>query len=111
MDNQKITKEKLIYLLKSNKIFKKHKYSLSSIHKYNIDLAPNDVLLYLKNPSKFHFFERTSIKDIEWKDSISLFQDLNCLYIIYVEKKKKNPSCTKKMLRHKKRHNKTKKAL
>ena len=110
LDNQKITKEKLLYILKSNKTFKKHKYSLSSIHKYNIDLRPKDVLLYLKNPSKFHFFEKTSIKDIVWKDSISLFQDLNCLYIIYVEKNKKKFSCTKKMLRNKKKHNKTKKS-
>jgi len=111
LDNQKITKEKLLYLLKSNKIFKKNNYSLSSIHKYNIDLPPNDVLYYLKNPSKFNFFEKTSIKDIQWKDSISLFQDLNCLYIIYVEKKKKNFSCTKKMLRRKRKHNKTKKRI
>lgn len=109
LDNQKITKEKLIYLLKSNKIFKKHKYSLSSIHKYNIDLSPKDVSFYLKNPSKYDFFEKTCIKDIEWKDSISLFQDLNCLYIIYVEKNKKKLNCTKKMLRNKRKHNKTKK--
>ena len=80
----------MIYLLKSNKIFKKSKYSLSSIHKYNIDLSPKDVSFYLKKSNKYDFFEKTCIKDIEWKDSISLFQDLNCLYIIYVEKNKKN---------------------
>ena len=85
LDDTKVSKEKLLFLLRINSIFKNSKHSLLSIHKYNIDLKPDNVLKYLKEPQYFSFMDKTNIKDLIWKDSISLFQDLNCLYVIYKE--------------------------
>jgi len=108
LDDTKVSKEKLLFLLRINSIFKNSKHSLLSIHKYNIDLKPDNVLEYLKEPQYFSFMDKTNIKDLIWKDSISLFQDLNCLYVIYKERKNKTP-CTKKICKINKRNNKTKK--
>ncbi len=108
LDDTKVSKEKLLFLLRINSIFKNSKHSLLSIHKYNIDLKPDNVLEYLKAPQYFSFMNKTNIKDLVWKDSISLFQDLNCLYVIYKERKNKTP-CTKKICKINKRNNKTKK--
>ena len=108
--NSTIYKEKLLYLLRSNSIFNDIKYSLSSINQYNIDLTPEDVLFYLKTPNDFTFFNKKPISDIVWKDSISLFQNLNCLYIIYKERRKQKSSNTKKNYPGK-RNNKTKKLI
>lgn len=108
--NSTIRKEKLLYLLRSNSIINDIKYSLSSILQYNIDLMPEDVLYYLKNPKDFSFFNKKTISDITWKDTISLFQNLNCLYIIYKERKKQKSHNTKKNYL-KKRNNKTRKLI
>jgi len=108
LDDTKVSKEKLLFLLRINSIFKNSKHSLLSIHKYNIDLKPDNVLEYLKEPQYFSFMDKTNIKDLIWKDSISLFQDLNCLYVIYKERKSTTP-CTKKMCKIRKRNKKTKK--
>lgn len=102
-------KEKLLYLLRTNSIFNDIKYSLSSILQYNIDLMPEDVLYYLKTPNDFTFFNKKPISDITWKDSISLFQNLNCLYIVYKERKCKLIKTKKRYL--KRRNNKTKKLI
>tara|TARA_B110000003_G_scaffold91115_1_gene93305 strand:- start:8734 stop:9210 length:477 start_codon:yes stop_codon:yes gene_type:complete len=108
LDDTKVSKERLLFLLRINSIFKNSKHSLLSIHKYNIDLKPDNVLEYLKEPQYFSFMDKINIKDLIWKDSISLFQDLNCLYVIYKERKSTSP-CTKKMCKIRKRKNKTKK--
>ena len=108
LENSNVSKENLLYLLRINSIFEKTKYSLLSVHKYNIDLKPDDVLKYLKEPINFSFMEKTNIRDLIWKDSISLFQDLNCLYVIYRDRNKVS-SCTKKICRIRRRNKKTKK--
>ena len=106
--DSKIYKEKLMMMIRKNSFFNDMKYSLSNILQYNIDLMPEDVLCYLKKPKDFTFFNTKSISDIIWKDSISLFQNLNCLYIIYKERNQKK-SDTKKI--RIKRFNKTKKLI
>jgi len=108
LNNSKIYKEKLMVMLRKNSFFNNMKYSLSSILQYNIDLMPEDVLYYLRNPKDFTFFNRKSITDIVWKDSISLFQNLNCLYVIYKERKQKKGNTKKIKI---KRSNKTKKLI
>jgi hypothetical protein len=95
-------------MLRKNSFFNEIKYSLSSILQYNIDLMPEDVLYYLKKPKDFTFFNRRSISDIIWKDSISLFQNLNCLYIVYKERKQKKGHTRKIKI---KRFNKTRKSI
>ena len=106
--DSKIYKEKLMMMIRKNSFFKDMKYSLSTILQYNIDLMPEDVLYYLKKPKDFTFFNRKSISDITWKDSISLFQNLNSLYIIYKERNHKKADTKKIRI---KRFNKTKKLI
>ena len=63
LDDTKVSKEKLLFLLRINSIFKNSKHSLLSIHKYNIDLKPDNVLKYLNNLLKLlyhvHLFQHS----------------------------------------------------
>ena len=60
-----------------------------SLLKYNIDIYPEDIPYFIKDPEQYDFLQSNSnIHDIKWKDSIDLFQDMNSLYIIYFEKSK-----------------------
>ena len=113
LQNNIIPKEELLYILKNNQTFDNKKYSLLSILQYNIDLLPQDVMHFLKKPNQFNFFNyKTNIDDIKWNDSISLFQDINSLYILFHQKKnKKNINGTKKIYITKKKYNKTKKHI
>jgi len=113
LQNNIIPKEELLYILKNNQTFDNKKYSLLSILQYNIDLFPQDVMHFLKKPNQFNFFNyKTNIDDIKWNDSISLFQDINSLYILFHQKKnKKNINGTKKIYITKKKYNKTKKHI
>jgi hypothetical protein len=95
--------------LRTNSILNKRKHSLKSIIQYNVDLNPENVINYLRKPNQYNFFyPKPKIEDIKWKDTISLFQDLNCLYILYQERNKTNQGTKKN---YKKRHNKTKKTI
>ena len=109
LNNKMISKENLLYLLRTNSILNKRKHSLKSIIQYNVDLKPENVINYLRKPNQYNFFDtKPKIEDIKWKDTISLFQDLNCLYILYQERNKTNQGTKKN---YKKRHNKTKKTI
>ncbi len=109
LNNSTINKENLLYLLRTNSIMNKRKYSLVSMLQYNVDLKPEDVVNYLRKPDQYDFFDmKSKIEDIKWKDTISLFQDLNSMYILYRERNKTNKGTKKN---YKKRHNKTKKTI
>ena len=98
LENKILDKTKLIFLLKNNKIHNQKKHKLISILQYNIDLAPEDLALYLKNPDNFNFLRvKSSLNEIKWDDSVTLFKDLNSLHIIYYEDKKKLNNNTKKI--------------
>ena len=113
LNENTITKENLLYLLKKNSIYRNSKYNLLSIIKYNIDLQPENVKDYILNTKKYNFFHLCkTINNIEWNDSITLFKDINSLYLLYYEKSKNNNS-TKKIyinkMKKKKRKNITRK--
>jgi len=109
LNDTKITKENLLYLLRTNSILNKRKYSLVSMLQYNLDLKPENVTNYLRKPNNDDVFDvKSKIDDIKWKDTISLFQDLNCLYILYRERKK---TCRGTKKNYKNSHNKTRKTI
>jgi len=98
-EKNKITKEELIGLLKSHCFLDKKKHSVSSILKYNIDLEPQDIRNFLiedKNSDKYLKVVK-NIDDIFLNRSISMFQDLNDLIIIFYEKRMVNSKQTKKV--------------
>lgn len=105
-----ISREEVIDIIKRNSLYNKNMYSLLSILKYNFTLNPDEITDFLntKNDIYYCYDENfTVIKHIDtivFEKTISMFQDLNTLIIIYYEKDKNNNikkeninSCTKKI--------------
>ena len=98
LEEKKIDKKKLIFLLKKNKNYNNKNHKLISILQYNIDLSPEDLGLYLKENENFNFLTvKSSLNELKWDDSINLFKDLNSLHIIYYEESRHKNSNTKKV--------------
>lgn len=75
-----ISRDEIIRMLKQHC---GSQYRLLSILKYNIDIEPANVKWFISNKNVSDFL--TPIKnldDIHWKQSITLFQDLNDLFIL-----------------------------
>ena len=89
LNNKTLMRNRLISLLKSNSNYNKRNYKIMSLLKYNIDIYPEDIPYFIKDPEQYDFLQSNKkINDIPWKDSIDLFQDMNSLYIIYFERSK-----------------------
>jgi len=87
----KLSREELLGILKTHSFQNNLKYSVMSILKYNIDIEPLDIKYFLKaiDPVSFSFL--TPIKNIDsiaFNKTISMFQDLNNIFIIFYEKDK-----------------------
>lgn len=83
-----ITKEELIAIIKTNSLSANKLYSLLSILKFNIDIQPQDLKSFLK-PNYVNDQFLQSIKHIDnilFDKSISIFHDINGLFIILYEK-------------------------
>ena len=83
-----ISREEILRILKRASVDTDRRYSLLSILRYNIDLEPAHLNTYLKNKNKnsisYNFL--TSIKNIDsisFQPTISLFHDLNNLFILF----------------------------
>ena len=86
-----ISREELIGILKKNNRISDTNYTVLSILKYNIDIEPSDVSYYIKSniehDEAYDFLK--SVKNIDaipLNKSISMFQDLNDIIIIFYEK-------------------------
>ena len=98
LDDNKLNKENLIFLLKKNKTHNNYMHKIISILQYNIDLKAEEVNLFLKNPDNFNFLNiNENINTIKWEDTINLFKDMNTLYIIYYKPPNKPKKTTKKI--------------
>ena len=93
-----LSKEELIGLIKRNSFNNAIKYSLLSLLKYNIDFEPINLKTFLrsndKNIGKTYLKSLTNIDNIFFEQSISLFHDLNNLFIIFIEKENENKKST-----------------
>jgi len=108
-----ITREEIIGILKVNSIDHDKRYSLLSILKYNITIEPEDIPHYLKktfNEKKqldSHIDIIKHIDTIKFEKTISMFQDLTELVIIFFEKspkKKEMNNITKKIYLNNRNH-------
>ena len=82
--------------------------------KYNIDIFPEDIYKFLENPKRYNFIEHyDGVKDMIWRNTINLFQDMNSLYIVYNEKNQIRKNHTRKRIFIRKdiKKNKTRKKL
>jgi hypothetical protein len=96
-----ISREEIIGLLKKNAFINNQKYSIFSLLKFNIHLKPQDIPFFLQNPTNTSTEDFLKpIKNIDavtFDKTISMFQDLNTLYFIYVENMKMDVNIKKNL--------------
>ena len=101
--NNVLKKHELISIINKYKNDKKEKkVKLLSILKYNINLDSDNVFEYLKQETENNLFLESikSIDNINFDPSISMFEDLNSLFFIFVETNNKEKSQTKRIFLH-----------
>ena len=82
-----VSREELIHIIKKNSFNHQKRYTILSLLKYNIDLETTHVKHYLKSVVPHNFLEVVkNIDNIPLKKTISMFQDLNTLFILFYEK-------------------------
>ena len=89
-----ITCEELIQLLKKYKTFGNHTYSLYSILKYNFNVSADNLSSFVEKDinGKEFISAFSGIDDITFDKTITMFQDINELIIVYKEKKPNVPT-------------------
>jgi hypothetical protein len=97
-----LSKENLINIIHKNKINNSIKYSLNSILKFNITIEPENIKNFVIEPdtsqqNELFFSKIKTVDDINWEDSINMFEHLNTLFFIY-NLKKPNNSSTKRVI-------------
>lgn len=115
-----ISKEELVGLIKHNMVCNHRKYSLLYILKYNINIEPIHLKTFIRSKellsnmgSKF-LHSMKNIDNIKFDKSISMFHDLNNLFIIFYDKGSKllhNYQGTKKIYINSNLNKKTKRNL
>lgn len=110
LENGCLPKDLLIKILKKYMQYNGKKYRPISILKYNINLEPEDVEIYIKDDRNFNFLNiEKKIDTIYFDDTITLFQNINSIYIIFHESWRSWYNKTKKIyIKNKKNHRKTK---
>lgn len=86
-----ISRDEIIGLLKRNTSLNENRnYSLLSLLKFNLNLEPEDIPFFLKVDSKEEdndfLISVQKIDTIIFQKTISMFQDLNSLYFIFLER-------------------------
>lgn len=104
--------EELIRILKDNATNNNKKYGLMSILKYNFDIEPMDMRFYLQHNNNQHgkeeedndeynyLFPIQHINNIVFQKTISMFQDLNELVILFYEKPQPSKRHTQSVKHH-----------
>jgi len=83
-----ISREEILQILKESSIDTDKRYSLLSILKYNITLDADEIKNYLllKNEERNYLNIIKNIDAITFDKTISMFQDLNDLILVFYEK-------------------------
>ena len=96
-----LVKEDLIGLIKRNSFVNQTKYSLFSILKYNISLEAQNLKTFFKTKNNIigdsYLQSIKNITDIKFDKTISTFQDLNSLIVIFLEKESNTNSSTRRI--------------
>ena len=101
-----ISRDEMIGILKKNSIINNKRYIVLSIVKYNINLEPSDIHFFLKPSKNLDSTFLTSVKNIDaipLERSISMFQDLNDIFIIFSETAEKSTKIDTKTLNNTRR--------
>jgi len=88
-DNGVIHRDIIISLIKRYQYLCSRRYKLLSLLKYNIDLEPTDIHNFIEEnkdiSDKRFITSEKYLNDIQFDDSIHMFQDLNALFFIFYE--------------------------
>lgn len=86
LTNGILSKELVLNLINQNKIKNGIRYNLTHLLKYNISLDPTSVDDFLSDKINETYLNSVNfLEDIYFKKTISILQDLNCLYFILYE--------------------------
>ena len=93
-ENGIIQRDIIISLIKQYQYLCSRRYKLLSLLKYNIDLEPTDIDNFIEEDfiisDKRFITSEKYLNDIQFDDSIHMFQDLNALFFIFYEEKDKD---------------------
>lgn len=85
-----VPKEELFKIIVKNKSIKNVNYKLNCLFKYNYTIDPYNIITFLKNntpvtldPNNSYLSAITSIENVQFNKTITMFQDLNSISIIY----------------------------
>merc|ERR1711871_583600 len=81
-----LRKIELIRLIKERKQDDGVKYKLISLIKHNVDLKPEEIKGYVLNNKEYKFIDNwRELRDINFYDTIGMFEDLNSIFLVYYE--------------------------
>ena len=93
-----LKKDTIISLIKTNQIYNSIKYRLLSLVRFNIDIEPEEInkFVYDKDDQDVKRFITSEkyLNDIKYSNTISIFQDLNCLYFMSTSRSTTSMSTT-----------------
>lgn len=93
----KIVRDEMLEILKRNAVDNARRYSLLSILRYNLHIDPEDIQSYLTHgENKEYLSVIKHIDTVAFDQTITMFQDLNDLILIFYEKSSDH-NCTKKV--------------
>ena len=108
IQNETISKNMLMNLLKKNISYNNLNYYPSYLLKFNIDLIPENIHAFLGESYAFNFLTQVNyMKEIVWEKTIKSFQSLNTLYIFMKRRVPNNRNSTKKIYISRKKLKKT----
>lgn len=86
-----LTKDILTNYINDNKKQNSINYKIFSILKYNITIDKKELYNFINDIEKFnHLHAIKHIDNIEFSDTLNLFEDTNALFILFYEKTKNN---------------------
>ena len=86
VDEGIVPRSQLVSILQGHRIHANKTYRPIALLKHNMDIGPDEVEKYMEDPDSFDFSSlQKNIDDIEWSDTITLFQSMNSLHIVFHE--------------------------
>ena len=108
-ENNKISQKELIDTIIREKFFEGQRFSLDKLWLYNIEIEPENIDMFIKNTKDYDFLKKiTNLNDINIKNTINMFKNLNSLIILFKPTKNMQNTTKKIKLTTKKSNNKTK---
>lgn len=110
IEDGKISRERQLYLIKSNQFNLNNQHKLVSISYTNFNISYEDIENFVNNNLENDFFKKVDIlDDIRFNPSLYLFTKMNCIFYIFKEISIKN-NTTKKIIFNT-NHSKTRKKI